>query len=62
MRSFTEIFITVLARITDVSTASQMKLKVYGNQSVASMVPSLRKVRSMVDENVSGLLIDNAMR
>lgn len=39
-----------------------MKLKVYGNQNVAKLVPSLKKVRSLVDENASSLLIDSAVR
>lgn len=39
-----------------------MKLKVYGNQNVAKLVPNLKKVRSLVDENASSLLIDSAVR
>lgn len=53
---------TVLARITDASTNSQMKLKVFGTQNVTQMVPNLRKVKSLVDEDASSLLIDSAMR
>lgn len=39
-----------------------MMLKVHGNENVIKLVPNLRKVKSIVDEDVSSLLIDSAMR
>lgn len=52
----------MLSRITDASTDSETKLKVYGDQNVAQLVPNLRRVRSLVDEDASSLLVDSALR
>jgi hypothetical protein len=60
--TFMEIYLTVLARITDTNTENEMKLKAHGNENVTKLVPNLRKVKSIVDEDVSSLLIDSAMR
>lgn len=53
---------TVLQRITDSNTDSSTKLKVFGDQNVAQLVPNLRRVRSLVDEDSSSLLVDSALR
>jgi hypothetical protein len=57
-----EVYLTVLARITEPGTQDLMQLKQHGNETVIKLVPSLRKVKSMVDEDASSLLIDSAMR
>jgi hypothetical protein len=62
MDVFKELFMTVLARITDPSTSSKTKLKIFGDQTVAQQVPSLFKMKSVVDEGASSLLIDSALR
>jgi hypothetical protein len=39
-----------------------MKLKAHGNENMIKMVPNLKKVKSMVDEDAASLLIDSAIR
>ncbi len=62
LNTFMEVYLTVLARITEPGTQDLMQLKQHGNETVVKLVPSLRKVKSMVDEDASSLLIDSAMR
>ena len=60
--SFTEVFLTILARISDTSIDTRTQLKVHGNSDLVSQVPSLRRVKSVLDEDSSSLLVDSAMR
>lgn len=52
----------MLARITDNSAAKLTKLKVHGSQTLAMLVPSLQRVKSIVDQDLSSVLLDSAVK
>lgn len=59
LATFSDIFISIFSRITDPNYESQIKSK---NQEELSSEMALKRKKSMLDEDVSSLLVDSAIR
>ena len=61
LKSFVGVYLIIINRITNSNLNSQLKFNLVGDQTVARQVQTLRKVKSMLDEDESSLVIDSAM-